>query len=379
MRILAAIVIAAVLASSAAADTDTDQIQKLLDQAGIKSQGDMRGQMDVVGFVTTAEQMDGVLEQTRKAAEPRRKHFADMFGLTDDSALIAAVCPHDDYFYAGRLYSLIMPYVKARTVVLFGVFHKARYFNCRDKIVFGKFGLWRGPYGPVKVSPLRDEIVKRLPEGNFIVSNEMQMVEHSLEAIVPFLQAQNPEVEIIPILIPYMKWDTLDVLSSNLATVLQTVFQENGMKLGEDVCMIASADAIHYGDAGWGGNNFAYFGTDIKGYTQAVQQDMNIARDQLSGQVLPAKLEGFMDLCVDPNDVMNYRITWCGRFSIPFGLSVASRLTEALESRTLEGHFLGYGTSVSEASLDVSDLGGLGVTAPSNFHHWVGYAAIGYK
>jgi hypothetical protein len=91
------------------------------------------------------------------------------------------------------------------------------------------------------------------------------------------------------------------------------------------------------------------------------------------------KLKAFLYECVDRNDVTNYRITWCGRFSIPFGLAVASRLTESMESRALAGTLLDYGTSVSEASLDVSDLRGLGATAPSNLHHWVGYAAIGYK
>ena len=43
------------------------------------------------------------------------------------------------------------------------------------------------------------------------------------------------------------------------------------------------------------------------------------------------------------------------------------------------GTLLDYGTSVSEASLDVESLGGLGPTAPNNLHHFVGYAAIGYR
>ena len=45
------------------------------------------------------------------------------------------------------------------------------------------------------------------------------------------------------------------------------------------------------------------------------------------------------------------------------------------------GHLLRYGTSLSEAELPVERTtrdAGLGYTAPSNFHHWVGYASIGY-
>ena len=82
---------------------------------------------------------------------------------------------------------------------------------------------------------------------------------------------------------------------------------------------------------------------------------------------------------MDSADVTKYLITWCGRFSIPFGLNVTSRLTDTLESRSLQGRLLDYGTSVSEASLDVEGLDGLGVTAPNNLHHFVGYAAIGYE
>jgi hypothetical protein len=39
---------------------------------------------------------------------------------------------------------------------------------------------------------------------------------------------------------------------------------------------------------------------------------------------------------------------------------------------------LDYGTSVSEASLDVEGMNGMGPTAPNSFHHFVGYPAIGY-
>ena len=151
------------------------------------------------------------------------------------------------------------------------------------------------------------------------------------------------------------------------------------LQLGHDICLISSADAIHYGDAGWGGSNFAEYGTDSNGYEKAVARDLDLANNLLGGEVEPGKLEEFLYRCVDRHDVTKYTITWCGRFSIPFGLNVASRLTGALESRALTGTLLDYGTSVSEASLDVKDLGGLGVTAPNNLHHFVGYAAIGYQ
>jgi hypothetical protein len=111
----------------------------------------------------------------------------------------------------------------------------------------------------------------------------------------------------------------------------------------------------------------------------AVERDIAMAERHLSGWIDRSGLTDFLHECVDPEDVTKYRIPWCGRFSVPLGINVASRLVERIESRRLEGSLFDYGTSVSEASLDVEGLQGLGPTAPNNFHHWVGYAAIGYR
>ena len=373
------LVIFMVMAAAAAALAVDPAIQQLIDQAGLKSTATERGQMDTVGFVTTAEQMDAVLKQCRQLAGPQHQTILDKYDWQEDTPFIAAVCPHDDYYYAGRLYGLVMPHIKAKRVIIFGVFHKARYFETRERLVFGSFEKWHGPYGAVKVSPLRDEILKRLPGIDYMIDNNAQIVEHSVEAIVPFLQAYNRKVEIISILVPYMRWKSLDRISDDLAQAISSLMREKGWKLGEDICLISSADAIHYGDAGWGGADFAEFGTDTTGYRLAVERDLALAADNLCGPVERDKLKNFLYSCVDPGDVTRYKITWCGRFSIPFGLGVAFRLAAILESRTLTGYLLDYGTSVSEASLEVEGLGGLGPTAPNNFHHFVGYPAIGYR
>lgn len=356
-----------VLVAVAMAGTPTPR--ELVAAAGIQPANGQRGQMDAVGFVTTAGQMDSVVAQRRlsmakgAAAEP----------------LAAAVCPHDDYYYASRLYAELIPRIHARTVILFGVFHKARVFDCRDKLVFDSFDTWRGPYGPVRVSPLRAALLARLPAGDAVVDNDMQMVEHSVEAIVPWLQAVNPGVEIVPILVPYMGWDTLDRLAATFSDALAAEMQERDWQLGRDVALICSADAVHYGDADWGGSNYADFGCDISGYEQAVARDRQLAASTLCGPVTAQKLEQFLYACVDRNDVMKYTIPWCGRFSVPFGLNVASRVSGTLGGRALAGTQIGYGTSVGEASLDLESIPGLGVTAPNNLHHWVGYPAIGYR
>jgi AmmeMemoRadiSam system protein B len=369
-------VVILIVASQTAPASDR---QALLDAVGIKSEHGMRGQMDTVGFVTTAAQMDSVLAQCRVLAAPRQKELYRQHGWTDETEFSAAVCPHDDYYYAGRLYALLLPHIRAKTVIIFGVFHKARVFDCHDKLVFDAFDKWRGPYGAVNTSSLRNELVAHLPAKDIIVDNDMHTVEHSVEAIVPWLQAFHRDVEIVPILVPYMGWDTMDRLAGEVSSALVTTMREKGLRLGPDVAIIASADAVHYGDAGWGGSVYADFGTTPEGYAQAVDRDRSLARSTLDGPVHRSALRTFLYTCVDSTDVTNYKLTWCGRFSVPFGLDVASRVNEALTNSPLAGTPLDYGTSLGEVSLDLSTIPGLGATAPNNLHHWVGYMAIGYR
>lgn len=365
-------------ATGAVAETGPE-IRTLLDGAGIKPAGNERGQMDIVGYASTEAQMTQVLAQCTRLAEPRRLELDREQGWDENTTFIAGVCPHDDYYYSGRLYSLLLSRIRAKHVVIFGVFHKARLFDCRDKLVFDSYTTWHGPYGPVGVSPVRDQIIEELPPSDYVIDNEMQMIEHSVEGIAGFLQACNRDVEIVSILVPYMEWGTIDRLAADCARALESIIQKNDWKLGEDIALICSADAVHYGDAGWGGQNYAEFGTDTAGYRAAVDRDVALATEHLCGIVEPDRLESFLDRCVDAGDVTKYTITWCGRFSIPLGLNVASRLAAALGHRPLSGTLLDYGTSVSEISLDLDVIPGLGVTAPNNFHHFVGFAAIGYR
>jgi AmmeMemoRadiSam system protein B len=371
--------ITAVVLIVAARTATADDRQDLLDAVGIKAAHGQRGQMDAVGFVTSGAQMDSVLAQCRALAAPRRQELSTKYGWFTDVAFSAAVCPHDDYYYAGRLYALLLPHIHAKTVIIFGVFHKARVFDCRNKLVFDSFDAWRGPYGPVKPSPLRGEMIARLPAGDIVVDNDMQQVEHSVEAIVPWLQSFNRDVEIVSILVPYMDWDTIDRLSGEVSSALVAIMKEKGWVLGRDVAIIASSDAVHYGDADWGGSTYADFGTGPDGYAKAVDRDRHLAGSTLAGVVHRNALREFLYTCVDRTDVTRYKVTWCGRFSVPFGLDVASRVKESLTAEPLTGTLLDYGTSLGEVSLDLKTIPGLGATAPNNLHHWVGYPAIGYR
>jgi AmmeMemoRadiSam system protein B len=245
-------------------------------------------------------------------------------------------------------------------------------------MVFDSFEAWHGPWGPVRVDALRDELLEGLPAEAVVIDNGMHAMEHSLEAIVPFLQYRNREVSIIPVLAPYMSWDELTSLSDLLSAALAAALQRHGWKLGEDLAIVISSDAVHYGED----FDHAPFGSDAEAYLKAVDRDRDLIERYLSGPLSSSALRGLFGELVDESDVRRYRLPWCGRFSVPFGLEVLRKTAEHLGLPPPIGRQLRYGTSLSEAQPEISDQtrrAGLGYTAPSNFHHWVGYAAVGYS
>ena len=156
---------------------------------GLRSEGDrVRGLMDTVGFVVEEAPAEDVvstavdLEHEGLAAQDRR------LGMAPDEGFIGGICPHDDHLYASRVYVHLTERITAPRVLLIGVFHRAKLWGLRERIVFDAFDAWHGPWGEVEVDPMRDELIRALPSTSYVVDNAMHCREHSLEAIVPFLQ-----------------------------------------------------------------------------------------------------------------------------------------------------------------------------------------------
>ena len=289
----------------------------------------------------------------------------------------AAICPHDDYKYAGRLYYESLRGINANTIILIGVAHRARNFNLQDKLIFGDFTHWESPYGDLKVSDLNAEIMERLLKTSYLVHNDMQELEHSLEAIVPFLHRKNKNLEIIPILVPYVNYETIEGISTTLAEVVSNILKEKNLVYGKDVAVVISNDAVHYGNEEWSGN-LAPFGVDEEGTQKARALDREIITNCLVNEITTEKLKTFTEYTVQKNDYKEYKWVWCGRYSVPFGLSFATKLNQALYNKPLKGTFLQYQSSVDHALIKVEDLG-MGTTAIATQKHWVGYASLKYE
>ncbi|TMQ70949.1 MAG: AmmeMemoRadiSam system protein B [Candidatus Eisenbacteria bacterium] len=340
------------------------------------SHDDTRGRIDSTGYALTAAQMAKVWE--RSAAPPAPDSFGvslatdDAAGHPSDPNAALIICPHDDFSYAGRVYRRVMPNLRARTVVLIGVFHRYRRFAEHDRVVFDPYARWTAPDGPVTVSPLRDALLERLPREDWTQDTTAHDLEHSLEPLVCWLRHLRPDVEIVPIIVPASRFERLEELADHLGDALAAEMRARGWQLGRDLAIAVSADAIHYGPD----FNQTTFGTGVKAYEQAVAKDRGLLMGPLTGLLTVAKIRTLYETFVDPAKPDDYRWTWCGRFSVPLGLLTLERLTH--DSGGARGEPVAYSTSIAGPEVGLRDIG-MAPTAPSNLFHFVGYPGVVFR
>ena len=335
---------------------------------GIPSTDDVRGQQDVVGFASTADQMAQVWTLSEAPPAP------EAFGPLPAPGALGAILPHDDYLYAGRVYRRMIPQVTAKTIVLVGVFHKYRRFGVRDRMIFDAYRAWRSPDGEIPVSSLRGELLAALPKDDFLQDAASHDSEHSLEAIAYWLKHQRRDVEILPILLPSARFEHLETLAARLGAALAAAMEKRGWILGRDVAIVISSDGIHYG------SDFKYtpFGEGGSGaYVKAMAEDRALLQGPLAGPISSDKARAFFTACVNPERPDEYRRPWCGRFSIPFGLLLLNATAKGLRQPAPVGFPAAFGASVDTPELPVKALG-LGATAPANLSHFVSYPGVAY-
>jgi AmmeMemoRadiSam system protein B len=329
--------------------------------------------VDTVGFAQYGWQVDSIFNRIKEYQGDQLKNSTRYLSKKPTKAVLS---PHDDYSYVGYLYPATLEQIKAKTVIIFGVAHKAKQLNLENRIIFDSYDYWKGPFGNVKVSGLREKIMDNLPKGLYQVNDSMQAIEHSVEAMIPWLQYFNRKVQIISILVPYMSFDRMKAIAKPLAEAIKKATASENMTWGKDYAFILSSDAVHYGDEDWGGQNFAFYGTADTSYAQAKGHELEVMHT-ISGHISEEMIHKFCELTVDSKDYKKYKWTWCGRYSVPLGLLTINTLNEILYGESLHGQVIGYSTSIERNPIPVKDLD-MGVTAPAYNHHWVGYAAIKY-
>lgn len=285
--------------------------------------------------------------------------------------LVAGICPHDDFLYAGPVYLPIMRRIHTKEVIIFGVTHHDVRLAMKDpknKLILDAYDNWKGPFGPVAVSPLRELLKKKLSPDAYMVSNKAQALEHSIEGMVPFLQYFNRKIKITPVMVTGMSFERMQRLSSKVAEVIIGYMKDNNLEPGKDVFFLISSDANHYGED----FDNTVFGTGEQGHDAAVANDWRIARDFLSGKITKQKIQGEMKATSEG------KALWCGRYSIPFGMLATLKVLRALApEEQMNGQVLRYADTYSNGPIPLRKTG-FGVTAPFSLRHWVGHLSVGY-
>jgi len=344
----------------------------------LTGQNTTRQLIDKVGFAHTLSQLEAVLERIEKQQGTLLKSRREALRITDSTSWKTAICPHDDYTYTGYLYPLVLQQVKTPIVFIIAVAHKAAQFNLENNLIFDDFEEWHGIRKPIKVSPLREELMKELPKDMWQVHRDMQQIEHSVESMLPFLQYYNPEIEIVPILVPFMPFDRMQKISDALANGIEKITQARKLEWGKDCSILITTDAVHYGNENWNGRNCDRFGVDEAAYKKAFAFEHQLIDECFTGKITTERVKGFYGYTVSSADFHKHKWTWCGRYSIPVGLLTTIKLAEKLNVPVPRGVLLDYSTSLEHTPIPVDDLDGMGITAVANLRHWVGYAGLGY-
>ena len=343
-------------------------LQETRSGMGIPSAGDMRGQKDTLGFASRADQMARVWELSEASPAP------EALGPKPSPGVAGIICPHDDYICAGRVYREIIPLVKARTVVLVGVFHKYRRFGARSLMGFDSYRAWRSPDGEIKVSELREELLSKLDPEDCSQDPAWQDSEHSLEAVAYWLKHQDPGVEIIPVILPSAPFPRLQSMAEHLGEALAGSMKQRGWTLGKDVAIVISSDGTHYG----ADFNYTPYGEGgVLALQQAMDHDRELLGGILAGEVTTDKARRFFETMVDPDHPDTYRKPWCGRFSIPFGLVLLEATSRGLGLASPKGMPIAFGASVDVPELPLRALG-LGTTCPVNLYHFVTFPSVAF-
>jgi len=329
---------------------------------------DTRPIRDDIGYCWNSRQLDRLMDYLASAStreETRRLPH-----------LIAGISPHDDYLYAGRVYYSLFKRINAKDVVIFGVTHSSvrkALGDPQDKLIFDAHTNWNGPYKKINISKLREYLKEKLDKKLYITSNEAHQAEHSIEAMIPFLQYFNRDVQITPIMVTGMNFETMEKMSEELASVIVSYIQENNLKIGKDIFFLISADANHYGKDF---DNIPY-GEDEKAHRLATERDQKIADAYLSGEMAANKIKG-LTVELWGKTFRDYKDTvWCGKYSIPFGMLTMIHLLEKLDSRSLTGRILQFSDTYTGGVMPLKKAG-LGITAPFSLKHWVSFFSAGY-
>ena len=328
---------------------------------------DIRPIRDDIGFCWNATEMDSLIVYLSSEADP------SLSSLSNN--LIGGISVHDDFLYAGKIYFPLFSKIRTKEVVIFGVTHgtvRKEMNDPKNVLILDEFNKWRGPYGTVEISPLRELIKAKLPSEDFLISNKAHRIEHSIEALIPFLQYYNRSIKITPIMVPQMPFEIMEEVSSKLSKIILEYINENKLTLGKDIFFLISNDADHYGEDF--GNS--PFGLNERAHKTATDNDRRIIYENLTGKIEFDNLQRLKtELWPDVENKTPIPL-WCGRYPIVCGLMTISDVVNAYDKNAITGKLFKYSDSFTEKVLPIKNTS-MGLTAVFSLKHWCGFFSLG--
>ena len=331
-----------------------------------KTDQNIRPARDSIGFCWNANEMNHFMNFLSKQ-NPKAED--------EDKNLIAAISVHDDYLYAGNVYFPLYKHIKTKEVIIFGVTHgtvRKELGPQSNVLILDDFSKWIGPYKDVEISPLREMIKSRLPKDDFIVSNKAHSIEHSIEALIPFLQYYNRDIKITPIMITQMSYERMNEISDTLAAIVFDYAKVNNLELGKDIFFLISNDANHYGEDF---NNSPY-GLDSVAHKIATDNDKEIIKRDLVGELTTEKIFNIKE-DLWPDSMKTNVPLWCGRYPIVFGLQTVEKVVAKFGEDKIYGKLYKYSDTFTEKVLPIKNTS-MGLTAIFSYKHWCGWFTEGF-
>ncbi|MFQ5431021.1 MAG: AmmeMemoRadiSam system protein B [Nitrospinota bacterium] len=145
---------------------------------------------------------------------------------------LGAISPHAGYYYSGHVAGALFGALEVPDrVILIGPNHSA----AGARAALDESGGWSFPFGVVPVNrELSYAVARECPSVEF--DSAAHKGEHSLEVIVPFLYARNPDVSIAAMVIYSHQPDLLSEIAEGVAKAAK---QNNAL-------VVASSDMTHY-------------------------------------------------------------------------------------------------------------------------------------
>jgi MEMO1 family protein len=153
-------------------------------------------------------------------------------------AAIGCVAPHAGYIYSGGVAGAVYGWLEIpqRCVILC-----PNHTGKGRPLAIMAGTTWQTPLGDVAAdADLGARLLGRFPA--LQEDSAAHRTEHAIEVQLPFLQAQQTNIHIVPIVVGTSDFDVLSGLGEAIADVISSHENENG----EKVLIIASTDMNHY-------------------------------------------------------------------------------------------------------------------------------------